>query len=117
MKLNLVYTEEVVIIMILLHPLASADAYLTPCIKKYISGFTAGFEKGIEVEYQITSCEYRVALFLSDYLSTSKISSSTLELQLSSMINNYLQLLSLNLSIKGLFLILLFNEYCKKKVL
>ena len=28
---------------------ASADAYLTPCIKKYIRGFTAGFKKGIEV--------------------------------------------------------------------
>ncbi|XP_068721716.1 5-oxoprolinase-like isoform X1 [Montipora capricornis] len=27
---------------------ASADAYLTPCIKKYIQGFTAGFQKGIE---------------------------------------------------------------------
>lgn len=27
---------------------ASADAYLTPCIKKYIKGFTAGFQKGIE---------------------------------------------------------------------
>ncbi|CAH3017311.1 unnamed protein product [Porites evermanni] len=27
---------------------ASADAYLTPCIKKYIRGFTAGFKKGIE---------------------------------------------------------------------
>lgn len=27
---------------------ASADAYLTPCIKKYIRGFTAGFQDGIQ---------------------------------------------------------------------
>ncbi|KAL9974393.1 hypothetical protein ACROYT_G011417 [Oculina patagonica] len=27
---------------------ASADAYLTPCIKKYIRGFTAGFQEGIQ---------------------------------------------------------------------
>lgn len=29
--------------------LASADAYLTPCIKEYIRGFTAGFQEGIQV--------------------------------------------------------------------
>jgi len=31
--------------------LASADAYLTPCIKEYIRGFTAGFQEGIQVCY------------------------------------------------------------------
>ena len=30
-------------------PLACADAYLTPCIQKYIEGFQAGFDSGLEV--------------------------------------------------------------------
>jgi len=29
--------------------LACADAYLTPCIKKYVTGFMSGFKDGIEV--------------------------------------------------------------------
>ena len=32
---------------------ASADAYLTPCIKKYIRGFTAGFQDGIQVGWLV----------------------------------------------------------------
>ena len=28
---------------------ACADAYLTPCIKRYVSGFMSGFKAGIEV--------------------------------------------------------------------
>lgn len=33
----------------ILHGLACADAYLTPCIKRYVTGFMSGFKKGIEV--------------------------------------------------------------------
>lgn len=28
---------------------ACADAYLTPCIKRYVDGFTAGFQDGLKV--------------------------------------------------------------------
>lgn len=28
---------------------ACADAYLTPCIKRYVTGFMSGFKNGIEV--------------------------------------------------------------------
>ena len=35
----------------ILIPVACADAYLTPCIKSYVSGFTSGFQKGIEVRH------------------------------------------------------------------
>lgn len=34
---------------------ACADAYLTPCIKRYVTGFMSGFNSGIEVNslYQL----------------------------------------------------------------
>ena len=39
--------------------LACADAYLTPCIKRYVDGFAAGFQNGIEVRmhYVSFSCQ------------------------------------------------------------
>lgn len=35
--------------------LACADAYLTPCIKRYVDGFAAGFQNGIEVRMHYVS--------------------------------------------------------------
>ncbi|KAK3716070.1 hypothetical protein QZH41_007242 [Actinostola sp. cb2023] len=34
---------------------ACADAYLTPCIKRYVSGFASGFKDGLKVGYAMTT--------------------------------------------------------------
>ena len=47
---------------------ACADAYLTPCIKRYITGFMSGFKSGIEVIKNSLSTGTNLILLLKDQL-------------------------------------------------
>lgn len=44
---------------------ACADAYLTPCIRKYVGGFSGGFERELEVNHLV---HFAVCLSCSFYV-------------------------------------------------